>query len=205
MNTIVTPLKGIPISFSNTNFTLTQEEKNIIYQQDNYMLGDGEHTAPSSSKDLYVLNKPGLNRIKYFFEDIIKDYKENVIEITDEIYMTNSWITFNNKKHFHHKHRHPNVFLSMIYYVASESGDLQFYFKSSLQEGFYLDYTIKNYNIFNSTKWTFEVKTKDIIIFPGWVTHSTTSNLSDEKRIAIVANFFIRGKLGTAHEELYLK
>jgi len=205
MNQTVVPLKGIPILHQPSNFLLKEEEKFFILNNENFSLDNKQYKSPLSSQNLYLLNSPELKRIKSFFEETINNYKEDIIEIKDELYMTNSWFTINNKEHFHHKHSHPNVFLSMIYYIQCESGDLEFYTKSSLQEGFNLDYTIKKYNIFNSTKWILKTKTNDVVIFPGWIQHKTTPNLNDEKRIALVANFFIRGKLGSLHEELYLK
>jgi uncharacterized protein (TIGR02466 family) len=205
MSSTVIPLKGIPIFHETSNFVLNEEEKNIIIHQEKFKLDQEIYKSPHSSLNLYLLNSPELKRIKSFFKETINKFKENVLEIKNELYMTNSWFTINDKQHFHHKHSHPNVFLSMIYYVQCESGNLEFYIKSSLQEGFNFDYTVKNYNIFNCTKWTLKTKTNDIVIFPGWIDHKTTPNLSNEKRIALVANFFIRGKLGSLHEELYLK
>lgn len=204
MNGQVIPLQAVPIFHSQSNFILTQEEKDLIYKENNSKLSENKKTTPLASKENCLLNKPDFSRIKIFFENTIKDYKENVLEITNDIYMTTSWFTINNKNDFHHKHAHPNTFLSMIYYVECESGNLIFYPKSSLQEGFNLEYDIKNFNVFNSTKWTINIKPNDIVIFPGWITHSTSPNLSDKKRIALVASFFLKGKFGSEYEELYL-
>ena len=40
-------------------------------------------------------------------------------------------------------------------------------------------------------------RTGDLVIFPGWLNHETSVNESDDDRIIIGANYFLKGKLGT--------
>ena len=52
------------------------------------------------------------------------------------------------------------------------------------------------YNIFNSTSWTLNVKTGDLILFPSQVSHEVNSKNGKNKRVSLAFNVFIKGKLG---------
>ena len=40
-------------------------------------------------------------------------------------------------------------------------------------------------------------RTGDLVIFPGWITHSCTENENDEDRIALGVNYFLKGEIGS--------
>ena len=48
----------------------------------------------------------------------------------------------------------------------------------------------------NSCRLYIDIKENDLIIFPGWLQHGTTPNLSDSSRIMIGANYFLKGSIG---------
>jgi len=50
--------------------------------------------------------------------------------------------------------------------------------------------------LFNSPRWNIDVKTHDMVLFPGDLVHGTEPNESDTDRIVIGANYFIRGVTG---------
>ena len=50
-------------------------------------------------------------------------------------------------------------------------------------------------NEWSATNWSVPVMSGDIVIFPGWVQHSTTPNESDEPRLMIGANYWLRGNM----------
>jgi uncharacterized protein (TIGR02466 family) len=187
-------LFGVPVLHKPTNFEISSTEltfvKNLNYNQ-------GEEKEVNISKNSFLLNSPELERIKNFIIKEAVDYKNNVLEIDNDIYLTQSWSTINTKGKSHHPHGHRNTFFSIVYYIECEDGNFVLdNYRSSLEKGFFFSYKIKKYNTFNSPRWEFKVKTKDIIIFPGWIRHYSTVNNSNKERIAIGANFFLKGELG---------
>ena len=51
------------------------------------------------------------------------------------------------------------------------------------------------FNEWSATNWSIPVMSGDVVIFPGWVHHSTTPNESDESRLMIGANYWLRGNM----------
>ena len=93
-----------------------------------------------------------------------------------------------------------------MFYVNCKSGHFIINeHKSALQNGYNFDYNVIQYNSFNSEMFYREVKTNDLIIFPGHLTHETKINKSDEDRIVIGANYFLKDKIGVEKNITYLK
>lgn len=185
---------GNPIWHFNSDLVLTEVEKGLVK--------DFEYKSNSNglsfiSKDKYIFKNKGLNNIKIFFEEKIKQYIDTVLEIKIKPKLTHSWVTIQNKGGNHHTHHHTNTFLSLVYYPQIKNGNITFSKKRSLLEKqTNLEFNIVNLNMFNSTKQSLLLNQNDIIIFPGWLEHGTSKNKNEEDRISIVANYWIEGELG---------
>jgi len=187
---------GNCIYHCNEDFKLTQKEysclKNLTYHQT-------ENNKKLLSKDKYVFNNnPEFDRIKNYFKNKVEFYIKKVIEVKNEVDLTQSWVTINKKGGEHHMHVHRNVFLSLVYYPQIEDGTLQFWQGSSSLEkhtNFHFD-KIKN-NVFNSNFFDLKLDNGSLIIFPGWLAHRGLKNTGSIDKIMIGANYFLKGKLGS--------
>ena len=145
-----------------------------------------------------ILEIEHFSSLKNIINDSCKQYVKNILEINDEIYLASSWGAISKKGEKHHNHNHPGVFLSCVFYLQCETGNLIMTRpRSMLQEGFNFTYNIDKWNAYNCTKWEVPARTGDLVIFPGWLNHETSINESDDDRIIIGANYFLKGKLGT--------
>ena len=193
-----TPFNALPICKDETDFRLNKDEFDFILNKTEYRDSKSFSGGVLLSKDTDVLRHEPMSRTKKFIIDKILDYRDNILQIEDDLGMTQSWSTINHKGNNHHEHNHPNTLISCVYYAQASSGDFVIKVpQSRIQEGFNFSYKIKEYNPFNSLSWTFEVKNGDVVIFPGWILHGTTRNESDIDRIVIGANYFINGTVGT--------
>jgi len=130
---------------------------------------------------------------------VVKKFVKNILNIKNDIVNLNSWSTKTEKGHNHHRHMHPGVFVSAVYYAKTNEKAGNFMLKkhrSSLQEGFNFAFDIEKWNCFNCTSWEVPTKTGDLVIFPGWIDHETQANLSDETRIIVGSNYFLKGQIG---------
>lgn len=193
-------LRPIPIAVTTTNFKLNKKEKKellkLSYDKDDSNLG--------ISNSHYIFNNKTFKRIEELLFNFANDYKENIIQISNEIYVTQSWATLNEKNSQHHLHSHKASLFSVIYYAESE-GNNKLYFtidKSSIQEGFDFSYTIKNYNIYNSENWFIQIKANQIIIFPGWLKHYS---INEGHKLMIGSNYFIKGKIGYTNRKDFIE
>ena len=70
-------------------------------------------------------------------------------------------------------------------------------YMNPLREKYDFSFNVKNYNTFNSNTWEYVVNTGDLIIFPAWMYHETRENTSNNDRVIIGANYFVKGIVGT--------
>ena len=81
--------------------------------------------------------------------------------------------------------------------VAIKDKDkIMFYRKDNEQ----LRLATDTYEPYNSYTWWIGIKTYDIILFPSSLTHSVEPVTSDETRISLAFNSFIKGVLGNNSE-----
>ena len=185
-------VNAIPIVHEETNFLLSDDELKYIGNLD-YIT----NRTNKLSVDRLVLNNKNMKRVREFVNDRMINYIDEVAQVKNEFTMTQSWATITRKSESHHHHDHPNTIFSAVYYAQAEGGLLEFSFKPRIREGYNFTYEIKDWNSFNSVTWRVEVKTGDIVIFPGWISHGTTENDVEVDRIVIGANFFVKGTIGT--------
>ena len=187
-------IKAIPIAHDKKVHYLNKKELNIV-KKIKYRKPDKGFYL---SETITLLENKTLAPLKKFIIEKAEEYKRDVLEIKDQIYLTQSWSTINTPNAFHIPHTHPNTFISIVYYAQCEGGFLFFDLNtSSIKECFNFMYTIKNYNIYNSDTWKLRVQTGDIVLFPGHIRHGSLVNKSSIQRIIVGANFFIKGKLGS--------
>ena len=187
-------LRAIPVVCEKNAYCLNKKELNAIKKTKYREPDRGFYLSKTTS----LLKNKTLTSLKKFIVKKAEEYTRNVLEINDKIYLTQSWCTINTTNAFHKFHHHPNTFLSLVYYVQCKSGSLCFHLNTNaLKNCFNFSYTIKNYNIYNSSEWEVPVQTGDLVLFPGHILHGTNPNKSVEPRIIIGANFFIKGTLGS--------
>ena len=187
-------LKAIPIAHDKNVYHLNKKELNTV-KKTKYK--KSEHDALYISKTVSLLENKTLALLKKFIIEKAEEYTRDILEIKDQIYLTQSWSTINTTNVFHPPHDHPNTFISLVYYAQCQDGYLYFdLHTTSLKECFNFQYTINKFNIYNSQNWTLPVKTGDIVLFPGHIRHGSLPNKSPEPRIVVGANFFIKGSLG---------
>jgi len=203
----VMPVHALPVFKEETNFVLTKEEMEVVLGQE-YRLSTGGKDVKITTSDT-VLNNEKLNRVKIFILSRFNYYVENILQIKNCFYLTQSWSAINGKDSTHHLHAHPNTILSCVYYAAANpdnGGELRLKMqRSRLQEGFYFSYEKKEPNVFNSHATDIKVKTGDIVMFPGWVDHESLPNKSDEQRLIIGTNYFAMGQLGKHENKDYIE
>jgi uncharacterized protein (TIGR02466 family) len=142
-------------------------------------------------KQLQSLHNFCLESANQFFQEIWKPKKEL------SLYITQSWVNYTAKGQFHHKHAHPNSFISGVFYISAnpELDKIFFY------NGFYSQYQqIKifpiEYNQYNSESWWLPVSTGQLMLFPSSLEHMVESVISDSERISLSFNTFLRGPIG---------
>ena len=182
-----------PLVIESKMYTLKHEELDFIQS-----IPLRKTDNNSISKNIFVLENKELSKLAKMIDYYIDGYVNNVLEINEKVKRTQSWLAVSKKGQSHHQHEHPNTFISAVFYVNCDSGDLVLKRQNSaIQDGFNFGFSVKKFNSSNCRKWIVPARTGDLVIFPGHITHYTTDNEHDDDRIILGVNYFISGEVGS--------
>ena len=160
----------------------------------NLKVNTGNHTSASS----LVLDDERLSDLKKWFVNCLYDYFNIVLHVKDDItpYITSSWLNSTEKGQFHHEHYHTNSIVSAVFYIdANEETDNIVFHKQNINP---ISISVKNdeYNQYNAESYSVVAQTGMLILFPSSLRHSVPSVTSDETRVSLSFNTFVKGSLG---------
>ena len=161
---------------SELEFIDKQRENAIINQSGNLF-----------SKNNYVLESPEMKNLKEFCNNnlFIFFYDSFKVKKDIEIYITQSWINFNQKNTSHHRHKHVNSIISSVIFIKGEMCPITFYNSERNLFGNLLsfeDFTAPNEN--NNSRVYFNNQNGKLFLFPSTLMHSVERNKSDVERIS---------------------
>jgi uncharacterized protein (TIGR02466 family) len=154
------------------------------------------------SEDTFVLDKPELSNIKAFIQSKIYKFVKEIMNSTDELVITQSWINKSGKGESHHEHVHPNSLVSGVWYPVINEQLPPIQFRSKSQRDVSLQ--CEKFNNFNSATFLLPMKAGELIIFPSNLTHSVPANQSETERISLSFNTWAKGSLGDINSLTYL-
>jgi len=185
----------IPIGMYKIDRDLTDEELSFVNDQSRH-----DNTGNTTSNERTVLKHDALSNLNEFIEESLKDYFQSVYEPKNEVELqiTQSWLNYTEPGQFHHKHAHPNSFVSGVFYVHGDrEKDRIFFYKDGYQQ---IKLPTEDWNAWNSESWWFEAGTGDLILFPSSLTHMVPTTESDQTRISLSFNTFPVGEVGKEEE-----
>jgi uncharacterized protein (TIGR02466 family) len=171
-----------------------KEDLTLKFKKEKFKLALGSSlTSEETSEDLNILKK---------YENLNKEISKAVDETLDEILMLkhinyrifSSWLTKVKPKISSHSHNHANSWLSGVYYPKGDPGfSIKFFYDNT--STFYT--TPTEFNIYNSTDWTFFPEDNHLILFFSQLRHQLMPNQSTKDRFSLAFNILPRGKFGT--------
>lgn len=180
-----------PVGVYNINCQYSKEEIEFI---DNCLNNINKNTGNVFSKDTYVLNNiPTLfkqinEKLNFHFYEVLQYSKKT------NIYVTQSWLNMSKKDEYHHVHFHPNSFLSGVFYLKTVVDDSITFHKNEMEQ---ITPDIEKNNDYNSSITNMPIKDNMLIIFPSSTIHGVSKIQSNDTRISLAFNTFLKGELGT--------
>ena len=171
---------------------LTDLELQFITEQETRN-NDGNTTSINNN----LFESAELAEVARFCEESVQQYFKEVYAPKHDVtpYITQSWANYTKKGQWHHKHEHPNSFISGVFYVQAQKDiDKIYFYKNGYQQ---IKLPTDNYNLYNSDSWWLGVETGQLILFPSHLTHMVQAVQTDETRISISFNTFLKGYIGT--------
>tara|TARA_A100001234_G_C12586664_1_gene368557 strand:- start:330 stop:962 length:633 start_codon:yes stop_codon:yes gene_type:complete len=193
----ITKLFSTPVFQSSEKYKFNKSELEFVHKQkENVAINQNGN---SYSKNNYVLDSPELKNLKEFCNKnlLMFFYDRFKVKKDIEIYITQSWINFNQKDTSHHRHKHVNSIISSVLFIKGETCPIIFYNSERNLFGNLLshdDFTAPNED--NTSQVYFNNQNGQLFLFPSTLMHSVAKNKSDVERISLSFNTFIRGQLG---------
>ena len=182
-----------PVMFSELEREFTKKELDAVkkHSKNTY-----KNAGNVTSKDTYVLENIEFKNLKEKLTEFINKYIQQVYKPKYKVkgYITQSWLNYTNKGEYHHKHEHPNSFISGVIYINADFTKDKITFHKN--EYIQLQLEPNSYDIYNSNSWWFNVGTGKIVIFPSNLTHHVENVVTDKTRISLAFNTFLKGQLG---------
>jgi uncharacterized protein (TIGR02466 family) len=176
------------------NFNLgrefTAEEIAFVDSQEKF-----PNMGNTTSQNRYVLKDNLCAGLRDFIDSSISEYMKHIYSPKNEVSLkvTQSWFNYTKEGQYHHKHSHPNSFISGVLYIkADKEKDKIFFYKDEYQQ---IKLPTDNYNVHNSESWWLPVGTGDLMLFPSRLTHMVEPVVGEE-RVSMAFNTFPVGYVG---------
>lgn len=188
---IVNDLFPTPVAFFNLGRDITNKEFNFVKN-----LEKRENQGNTTSANADVLSSDEMKDISAFVNEKLKFYFQDIHSpaFDVDVYITQSWANYTQKGQYHHKHRHPNSFISGVFYVSADKQKdrIKFFTHRDPQ----IEIPTNNYNKYNSESWWLSVSSGELVIFPSTLWHMVDTVDADDERISIAFNTFLKGSIG---------
>ena len=148
------------------------------------------NTGNTTSKDNTILKNDELKDIKDFVERSVASYFKNIYAPKNQtvLRITQSWCNYTEPGQWHHKHAHPNSFISgVLYPQADKETDKIYFYRDGYQQ---LKTPTDEWNEYNSESWWMQVYTGRLFIFPSYLTHMVETVQGKNTRISLSFNTF---------------
>jgi uncharacterized protein (TIGR02466 family) len=147
------------------------------------------------SNDSYVFRHDTLSSLLAFVQESVDTYVKTIYAPKEDVRLrvTQSWLNYSKPGEWHHKHAHPNSFVSGVLYIKAAKERDRIYFYNDTYEQ--ISMPTENFNLFNSKSWWLPVETGSLMLFPSSLTHSVAT-VQEEERISLAFNTFPVGYVG---------
>jgi len=180
-----------PIGRDELGRDLTAKELSFLKKQETRS-NMGNITSTNNT----ILKSKELTNLRDFIETKVSEYFTEVYKPKHKVGLkvTQSWTNYTENGQYHHKHAHPNSFVSGVFYIQSDKEkDKIYFYKDGYQQ---IKFPPSEWNVWNSESWWFEVGTGDLILFPSSLTHMVQTVESEQTRISLAFNTFPVGHVG---------
>ena len=188
---IVHNLFPTPVAKFTLDRAFTTEELDFVDQQQTH-----NNVGNTTSNDRYVLTHKTMASVYDFVKSCVGTYLQNIYAPKNDVSLrvTQSWLNYSKPGEWHHRHAHPNSFVSGVLYMKAIKDSDKIYFYGDEYKT--IDLPTENYNLYNSKSWWLPVETGDLMLFPSSLTHSVEKVQADQTRVSLAFNTFPVGYVG---------
>jgi len=162
-----------------------------------------DSTGNIKSKSDYILDEKELSVLKKFCLESVQEYISDVLGISDEIEIHQSWVNVNKPGQNHPEHYHGNSFISGVFYLSSDQEEgSPITFKSELHKSNFSILTVPEdpfakYYPSVAASFNYPSIPGELILFSSTTTHFVPTNKSDEVRVSLSFNTYPKIPFGS--------
>jgi uncharacterized protein (TIGR02466 family) len=180
-----------PVGIYKLDRDLTEKEITFIKDQETR-----PNMGNATSTNNTILRHKAMTKLRDFIESSVSEYFKTIYNPKHQVSLrvTQSWTNYTEPGQWHHKHAHPNSFVSGVFYSqANRETDKIYFYRDGFQQ---IKFPPENWNAWNSESWWFDVGTGDLVLFPSSLTHMVEEVQGDQTRISLSFNTFPIGSIG---------
>ena len=150
------------------------------------------------SKNKYILDTH-FSGLKEKFQDHVKLYVNEICPPMNEnleFPITQSWISLTEPDKHHKVHCHSNSYISGVFYLKTIENDCVIYLDPLSKIKNKINFPLKKDNIFSASVAQVGVKDNILLLFPSWLDHEVSPNMSQMDRYSLAFNVWIKGEIG---------
>jgi uncharacterized protein (TIGR02466 family) len=193
----------VPVYLSNLGRSFTSDELSIFKSVlDTTMVKNKENEISSQKR---LLDLPGLENLKEFLQTSLNSYFQKIIFPKHECtpYITISWLNTSKPGESHHRHYHPNSFISGVLYVdVVNDVDRFILFRNDRNGVFNSGLTFEGSaeaNEYNADMANIMVRNGMLVMFPSSLEHCVPPVETDKHvRISLAFNSYVKGVISDA-------
>jgi uncharacterized protein (TIGR02466 family) len=152
-----------------------------------------------------VLNLKEFSEAREIISSAIDVYTREIMAWDDpnlNFFITQSWVNKNPKGSSHHEHYHLNAVFSGVFYLQTIEND-SISFVNNVKP-FFKFYPSES-NMWNCERFNISAKDNRVVIFPSGMLHSVPAHQSEQNRISLAFNVFVKGKIGSKENLTYVE
>jgi uncharacterized protein (TIGR02466 family) len=148
-----------------------------------------------TSTNNFVLRDKLMTSLRGWMEDCVAEYFKATTNPKHDVTLrlTQSWVNYSEPGQYHHKHAHPNSFVSGVFYIQTNPNDKIFFYRDGYSQ---IKFPPAEWNSWNSESWWFEAITGRLILFPSSLTHMVPTVEGEDVRVSLSFNTFPAGTVG---------
>jgi uncharacterized protein (TIGR02466 family) len=179
-----------PVGFFDLGRELSDEEKFFLME-----LEQRPNMGNRTSTNNFVLRDKLMTSLRGWMEDCVAEYFKATTNPKHDVTLrlTQSWVNYSEPGQYHHKHAHPNSFVSGVFYIQTNPNDKIFFYRDGYNQ---IKFPPAEWNSWNSESWWFEAITGRLVLFPSSLTHMVPTVEGEDVRVSLSFNTFPAGTVG---------
>lgn len=160
----------------------------LAYVETLIRAGSGTRTGATWQSGHHQHRAPEFAALIAHVEATVRDVLAFIKVADAPFHITGCWVNVLEPGAGHAAHSHPNNFLSGVYYLQTQAGADTINFHDPRPQTAIIRPPVSELTAYNTDQVVVPVSDGTLLVFPGWLLHSVSTNTSARPRISVSFN-----------------